>query len=91
MHGDGTDLGGKRSLPASWKVLSSARSSNIAPEQFEGKDADARADIWAFGAVLYEMATGQKAFRARATGVSLPAFFRRSPRRWPEPPLRFMN
>ena len=34
----------------------------MAPEQLEGKDADARADIFAFGAVLYEMATGQKAF-----------------------------
>jgi Tol biopolymer transport system component len=34
----------------------------MAPEQFEGKEADARSDIWAFGAVLYEMVTGEKAF-----------------------------
>jgi len=34
----------------------------MAPEQLEGRDADARADIFAFGAVLYEMATGSKAF-----------------------------
>ena len=37
----------------------------MAPEQFEGKEADARADIWAFGAVLYEMLSGQKAFQGR--------------------------
>ena len=35
----------------------------MAPEQFGGKEADARSDIWAFGAVLYEMVTGRKAFR----------------------------
>ena len=37
----------------------------MSPEQFEGKEADARADIWAFGAVLYEMVTGQKAFQGK--------------------------
>jgi serine/threonine-protein kinase len=34
----------------------------MAPEQLEGKDADARADIFGFGAVMYEMVTGKKAF-----------------------------
>lgn len=34
----------------------------MAPEQFEGREADARSDIWAFGAVVYEMVTGRKAF-----------------------------
>ena len=34
----------------------------MAPEQAKGKPVDKRADIWAFGAVLYEMLTGRKAF-----------------------------
>src|SRR5262249_38726005 len=35
----------------------------MAPEQLDGKNADARTDIFAFGSVLYEMITGQKAFQ----------------------------
>jgi len=34
----------------------------MSPEQVQGEDVDARSDIWAFGAVLYEMLTGKMAF-----------------------------
>jgi serine/threonine-protein kinase len=34
----------------------------MAPEQLEGKEADARTDLWALGAIVYEMATGRRAF-----------------------------
>ena len=45
----------------------------MAPEQVRGETADARADLFAFGCVLYEMLTGQRAFRRATTVETLAA------------------
>jgi eukaryotic-like serine/threonine-protein kinase len=51
----------------------------MAPEQLEGKPADARADIFSFGAVLYEMATAQKAFPGQSAASVIAAVLEREP------------
>ena len=51
----------------------------MAPEQLEGKDADARTDIFAFGALLYEMATGKKAFSASSQASLITAIMSSEP------------
>src|SRR5215472_10665637 len=51
----------------------------MAPEQFQGKEADARSDIFALGAVLYEMATGRKAFEGKTPASVMAAILEREP------------
>ena len=51
----------------------------MSPEQAKGKAADKRADIWAFGAVLYEMLTGKRAFEGDTITVTLGAIIHKEP------------
>jgi Tol biopolymer transport system component len=51
----------------------------MAPEQAKGKPVDKRADIWAFGAVLYEMLTGRRAFDGEDVSETLASVLRTEP------------
>ncbi len=51
----------------------------MAPEQIEGLEADARTDIFAFGAVLYEMTTGRRAFEGKTKTSLIAAIVDRDP------------
>jgi Tol biopolymer transport system component len=51
----------------------------MSPEQLEGKEADARTDIFALGAVLYEMVTGRKAFSGTSQASLISAIMKEEP------------
>jgi len=52
----------------------------LSPEQLEEKEADARTDLFAFGLVLYEMATGRKAFTGKSRASVIAAILSSEPR-----------
>ncbi len=52
----------------------------MAPEQLEGKEADARSDLWALGAVLYQMVTGARPFEGESRASLMAAIMTGRPR-----------
>ncbi len=48
----------------------------MSPEQARGQEVDKRADIWAFGVVLYEMVTGRRLFERNTVSYTLGAVIR---------------
>jgi eukaryotic-like serine/threonine-protein kinase len=51
----------------------------MAPEQLEGRETDSRADIFAFGAIVYEMTTGRAAFEGASRASTIAAILERDP------------
>ncbi len=67
-----------RSLTAEGTIVGTFQ--YMAPEQLEGREADARSDIWALGCVLYEMATGARAFEGKSQASLIAAIMEHEPR-----------
>ena len=68
---------GSHPLTAQGTVVGTFR--YMSPEQVEGKEADSRSDIFALGAVLYEMATGKRAFEGKTAASAMAAVLERDP------------
>src|ERR1700687_1192351 len=75
---------GSRPLTAQGMVVGTFQ--YMSPEQVEGKEADARSDIFALGAVLYEMVTGRRAFQGKTTASTIAAILASDP-----PPLSIVQ
>ena len=63
-----TELGTAQNLTEKGTILGTFQ--YMSPEQLEGREADGRSDIFSFGAVLYEMAVGKKAFFGSEPGLA---------------------
>src|SRR2546426_7811142 len=76
-HGSFTALPTKANLTQEGTILGTFQF--MAPEQLEGKETDGRTDIFALGVVLYEMATGKKAFSGTSQASLISAIMQSDP------------
>src|SRR5580704_2198327 len=60
----------------------------MAPEQARGKPVDKRADIWAFGVIVYELLTGEQLHKGETVSDTIAALLREDPN-WDKVPVRF--
>ena len=67
----------KRSLTAEGAIIGTVQ--YMSPEQLEGKETDARSDLFSFGAVLYEMVTGNQAFEGKSQASVIAAILEHEP------------
>ncbi len=79
-----TDAGGLSALPTEAQPLTTEGSilgtfQYMAPEQLEGKEADTRTDIFAFGSILYEMVTGRRSFEGKSQASLIGAIMNSEP------------
>ena len=79
MGAEGYSAAATRSEPLTGKGTLLGTVQYMAPEQVEGKDADHRTDIFAFGTLVYEMATGQRAFSGESQASLIAAILDREP------------
>ncbi len=74
-RGTGVTLTGPATLPG----LVMGTVGYMSPEQVRGEPSDARSDIFSFGAVLYEMLTGRRAFKRETSAETMTAILREEP------------